>query len=161
MEALKLVDAYLHTSPIPKDEKPEGVEVRLEMDLGSKGLPNLIGVIDLVRAGGMIVDFKTTSQTPDREKVIQLTETQMTCYALLYKDATGKKERGFELHHLVKIKKPKLVVATLSPTTDQQKVRLFRRIESYVEGVSREDFVPSPGLQCSSCEFFKECRKWS
>ena len=31
VEALKLVDAYLHTSPIPKDEKPEGVEAHFRL----------------------------------------------------------------------------------------------------------------------------------
>ena len=30
--------------------------------------------------------------------------------------------------------------------------------EGYVEGLARRDFLPSPGLQCASCEFFNECR---
>ena len=35
------------------------------------------------------------------------------------------------------------------------------RVEAYVEGLERKDFVPSPGMQCVSCEFFNECRLWS
>ena len=40
-------------------------------------------------------------------------------------------------------------------------LRLFRQIESYVAGVDREDWVPSVGFQCSTCDYFNECRAWS
>lgn len=33
-------------------------------------------------------------------------------------------------------------------------------MESYAEGLERQDFIPSPGMQCSSCAFFNECRNW-
>jgi len=45
--------------------------------------------------------------------------------------------------------------------SDPQQTRLFHLIEAYVRGLDRRDFVPSPGLQCTSCEFFHECRAWS
>ena len=48
----------------------------------------------------------------------------------------------------------------MEPMTENQQTRLFKIIESYVTGLSREDFVPSPGFHCSGCEFFNECRKW-
>jgi hypothetical protein len=79
---------------------------------------------------------------------------------VLYRDATGQRESGRELHHLVKLKKPKLVVTTLGPMTDNQEARLFRSMESYVEGLAREDFVPSPGFHCAGCEYFGECKRW-
>jgi len=156
--ALGLVELYLKESPIPQDEKPMAVEVRLEADLGKHGLPTLIGIVDLVRPGGKIVDFKTSAQTPNPERVAHQTEIQITSYGLLYRDGTGQTESGFELHHLVKVKVPKLVVTPLPPITENQETRLFRQIESYVEGVEREDFVPSPGIQCLSCQFINECR---
>ena len=159
--AWRLLETYLKATPIPPNEKPEGVEVALEADLSRYGLPNIIGVIDLVRAGGRIIDFKTAGQTPDPERVAHQTETQLSCYALLYREATESKESGFELHHLVKLKKPKVVVTALAPMNDGQQSRLFRLMESYAEGVSREDFVPSPGMHCMGCEFFNECRRWS
>ena len=68
---------------------------------------------------------------------------------------------GIELHHLVKTKTPKLVVTEAPATTESQRSKLFRLIESFVDGVEREDYVPSPGLQCAACEFFNECRAWS
>ena len=153
-----LVDMYLRDTPIPAEEKPEAVEVRVEADLAKHGLPTLVGIIDLVRPGGRIVDFKTSAATPNAEQVIHRNETQLTAYGILYEEATGKKESGFQLHHLVKTKVPKLVVNEAPATTENQKTKFFRLIESFVDGVEREDYVPSPGLQCAACEFFNECR---
>jgi putative RecB family exonuclease len=61
---------------------------------------------------------------------------------------------------LVKLKNPKLVITALPSMSDAQQTRLFRLMEAYVDGLERRDFVPSPGLQCVSCEFFNECRAW-
>lgn len=152
---------YIQTTPIPTDEKPEAVEVRVEADLASRGLPTLVGVLDLVRPGGRIVDFKTAASTPQPEQAIHRHETQLSIYGLLYRAATGKRESALELHHLVKTKEPKLAVTVTGPVTPEQETRLYRTIESYVDGVEREDFVPSPGLSCVGCEYFSECRKWN
>jgi CRISPR/Cas system-associated exonuclease Cas4 (RecB family) len=155
-----LVQTYFAETPIGANERPEAVEVPMEAELPD-GLPKLVGIIDLVRSGGRIVDFKTSGQTPNAEKVEHLHETQLACYSTLYRDATGRKEAGVELHHLVKLKTPKVVITPMASMTDLQQVRLYRSIESYLEGLSRRDFVPSPGLHCSSCEYFNECRRWT
>jgi len=157
-KAWALVEMYLRETPIPVDEKPMGVEVSVEADLSSHGLPKLRGIIDLVRSNGEIVDFKTSASTPNPEQAEHRNQLQLTSYALLYRESTGEREAGFELHHLVKTKVPKLVVTAHPPVTDKQQSRLFQSIESYVSGVQREDWVASPGLQCVSCEFFNECR---
>ena len=159
--AWSLVDFYLKQTPIPANEMAEGVEVSVEADLSKHGLPRLIGIIDLVRAGGRIVDFKTVGQTPNDEKAIHTNEVQLSGYSILYRDATGKVEGGRELHQLVKTKTPKLVVTQQGPMTPQQQTRLFRQMESYVNGLDRQDFVPSPGMQCSMCSFINECKRWS
>ena len=119
-----------------------------------------MGVIDLVRTGGRIVDFKTSGRKPDVELFAHTNETQTTSYGLLYREATGAKENGIEIHHLIKTKQPKIVVNELGPVTETQIARLFRVIEAYLKGVGREDFVPSLGVQCASCEFFSDCRAW-
>jgi putative RecB family exonuclease len=159
--AWSLVDFYLKQTPIPPNEMAEGVEVSVEADLAQHGLPRLIGIIDLVRAGGRIVDFKTVGQTPKEEKAIHTNEVQLTGYALLYRANTGKVEGGRDLHQLVKTKTPKLIVTQQGPMTQPQQTRLFRQMESYVEGLDRQDFVPSPGMQCSMCSFINECKRWS
>jgi len=155
-----LLETYFIETPIKSGERPEAVEVAVECDLSKYGLPQLIGIIDLVRAGGRIVDFKTSAQTPNPENAAHQHEIQTSAYAVLYRDCTGQKERGIELHHLVKLKTPKVVFTNLDPMTEQQRVRLFRMMESYMEGLAREDFIPSPGMHCFGCEFFGNCRQW-
>jgi putative RecB family exonuclease len=156
----RLIETYIRESNISPDTKPDAVEVPVETDLHQHGLPTLIGVLDLVQAG-TIIDYKTTGQTPNAEKAAHTNEVQTSIYAMLYRDATGKRENGIELHHLVKLKTPKLVITPLPPMSEQQQTRLFHLMEAYVHGLDVRDFVPSPGLQCMSCEFFNECRRWS
>ena len=154
-----LLQTYFKQSPIPPNEAAEGVEVAVETDLG---ITKLIGVIALVRAGGRIVEFKTSGQTPNPEKAEHLHELQCSCYAVMYREATGRPETGIELHHLVKLKTPKLVVTSLAPMTSKQETRLFKAVDSYLEGVQRRDWVPSPNpMACACCEFFNECRQWA
>jgi len=155
------LEKYFCDTPIKADEMPEAVEVPVEADLSQHGLPLLIGVLDLVRAGGRIVDFKTTGKTPDEAMTLHQNGVQLDCYSVLYREATGKREAGRELHHLVKTKNPKLVITTAGPMLEYQRSRLFRLMENYVEGLDREDFVPAPGFGCLGCEFLNECRQWS
>lgn len=129
--AWSLLEMYFTETPIKADEKPEAVEVPVEADLSKYGLPNLRGILDLVRAGGKIVDFKTAGKTPSSgEDAIHQNETQMSSYSVLYREATGKRESGRELHHLVKLKTPKLVITSMAPMNETQRVRLFRMMES-------------------------------
>lgn len=69
-KAWDLVELYLRETPVPVEEKPEAVEVTVEADLSQHGLPTLLGVIDLVRPGGGIVDFKTSSSAPQSGQVL-------------------------------------------------------------------------------------------
>jgi putative RecB family exonuclease len=156
----RLLDTYLRESHVPAEVKPEAVEVPVEADLKHKGLPKLVGILDLVQRG-RIIDYKTSSTTPNPEKVQQTNEIQTTSYSILFRANTGKIEEGLELHHLVKLKNPKIVITSLPPMTPQQETRLYRQMESYVNGIQRYDFVPSPSpMSCASCEYFNECRKW-
>jgi len=155
------LEHYFTETPIKQNERPEAVEVMAEADLSHHGLPKLIGVLDLVRLGGLIVDFKLTGKSPDQERAAHQYEAQLTSYSVLYRDATGKRESGLELHHLVRTKTPKLIITSLPPATDKQHTRLFRMIESYQSGLEHEDFVPSPSFACAGCEFFNECKRWS
>ena len=71
-----LLQTYFSQSPVPSEERPEGVEVKIEADLTAHGLPNLMGVLDLVRSGGRIVDYKTIGQTPKDERA---SRNQIVC----------------------------------------------------------------------------------
>ena len=154
----RLVDTYLRESHVPASVKPEAVEVPVEVDLVNHGLPRLIGVLDLVQQR-QVIDYKTSATTPNPEKVAHSHEIQTTSYAILYRHNTGNKEEGIQLHHLVKLKNPKVVITRLPSMSQQQETRLYRQMEAYLTGLQHEQFVPSPGMHCSSCEFFNECRR--
>lgn len=158
--AWRLCETYLRECPMDPDVKPDAVEVPVEAELKAQGLPTLHGILDLVQQG-RIIDYKTASSTPQPEKVAHTNEVQTSMYAVLYRANRDRKEAGIELHHLVKLKNPKVVITPLPPMSDEQQTRLFRLLESYSSGVQRHDFVPSPGMQCVSCEFFNECRRWN
>ena len=96
--AWAVLEKYFTETPIKADEMPEAVEVPVEADLSKHGLPILIGVLDLVRAGGRIVDFKSAGKTPDNEMALHQNGVQLDCYSVLYREATGKREAGRELH---------------------------------------------------------------
>lgn len=155
-----MVVHYLDHSPLPLAEKPQAVEVTVERDLEAHGLPPLKGVIDLVRPGGVIVDFKTAARTPETDWAAHQHEVQLGCYALLYREATGQTEGGFELHHLIKTREPKLLVTALEPMGRTQIQRLVCVMESYVRGVQAGDYIPSPGQHCAWCDYFSACRAW-
>ncbi len=156
----KLVETYVRETSLQNMPCPEAVEVPVEADLENHGLPKLIGILDLVQRG-VIVDYKTSAQTPAPEMVVHLHEVQMCGYALLYRASTGKRENGIEIHSLIKLKTPRLVVSATPPMTEAQQTRLFRIMESYVDGLDRRDWVPSPGMQCHSCDYYHECRAWN
>ena len=120
----RLLETYFRESPIPGDEKPEAVEVSVEADLTRHGLPGLVGIIDLVRPGGRIVDFKTSGKTPDPEQAGHLNETQTTAYAVLYRQAAGKAESGIELHTSSKRRTPSWSSQSLGRPTEAQVTRL-------------------------------------
>jgi len=158
--AWAVLEKYFSDTPVPANEMPEAVEVPVEADLTAHGLPTLIGVLDLVRQGGRIVDFKSTGKTPDNDMALHQNGLQLDCYSVLYREATGKREGGRELHHLVKTKTPKIVVTSTGPMLEYQRTRLFRLMGDYVDGLERGDFIPAPGFGCMGCEFIKECRAW-
>ncbi len=50
--------------------------------------------------------------------------------------------------------------ATDSRSSSEQSHHNGNGSRNYVEGVNREDYVPSPGMACLSCQFINECRHW-
>lgn len=155
----RLCETYFRESNIPPNSKPDAVEVPVEADLKEHGLPKLVGILDIVEQK-QIIDYKTTSSTPNPEKVAHTHEIQTSSYATLYRHGTGDKELGIQLHFLVKNKNPKLVITSLPSMNEGQQSRLFKQMESYLDGLDRRDFVPSPGIGCLSCDYYNECRRW-
>ena len=159
-QAWSLFEAYLEQPPIDAPGKPEGVEVRVDCDLG-RGIPPLVGIIDLVRSPGVIIDYKTSARSPDPAMAAHQHATQLSCYALLFREATGRAETGFELHYLIKTKQPKIAVHRLDPMTPAQEAELLFLIDDYLDGIAAERWIPSPGQHCAWCDYADRCRAQS
>ena len=84
----RLCETYLRESHVPTEVKPDAVEVPVEADLANHGLPRLVGVLDLVQER-QVIDYKTSSSTPNAEKVAHTHEIQTSSYAVLYRHNTG------------------------------------------------------------------------
>jgi len=93
LTAWRLCETYLRQCGTDPAEKPEAVEVSIEADLASHGLPRLIGILDLVQRR-RIIDYKTTSSTPNPDRVAHTHEIQTSTYAVLYRHNTEHEEAG-------------------------------------------------------------------
>jgi len=158
-KAWDLITSYLDANIIDDDENIAGVEVRLEAKVDDE-LPPIIGIVDLVREGGRIVDFKTAAKAPTANSIAHTHGTQLGIYAMLYRHCTGAKEGGIELHHLVKTKVPKVIVSKIPPIQDREINNVIELMHRYVNAVKSEDYTASPSFLCAGCEHFDRCKRW-
>ena len=156
----RVLDAFLGSELARDPRRVLGVEAYLRKESGDLPLP-LVGVVDLVVEGNVPVDYKTVAATPNLEDEGWQHALQMTIYALLVKDATGEVPGPGELIHLVKLKSPKVIRQVLPPVTQTQVDRLKALADVYVDGVSREEYYPSPGMSCRWCSFRTQCAAWA
>lgn len=155
----RVLSAYLETDFASDPRRILGVEVYLRLE-GGLPLP-LVGVLDLVVEGNVPIDYKTIGATPNLEEESWQNQLQLTAYHLLMEDAVGEDPGPGELVYLAKLKTPKVIQQQLPPV-DQTAIDRFRALaEAYVEGVSREDYYPSPGMHCRWCSFRNQCKAWS
>lgn len=157
-KAISCLRAYLDSQVIPEDEAILAVEVRLEATFD--GLPPLVGIVDLVREGGVIVDFKTTAKTPDLEVTEFTHDLQLTTYAVLFRETTGFREQGVQLHHIVKTKTPKVVVQDIEDIDDAKVAGFKEVLHHFVRSVEKEDWSASPNFMCGGCDYFQQCKHW-
>ena len=155
-----IIETYVTHDLTTNPDKPLGVEVMLrDVDLGFD-YP-FVGIIDLVRRGNVVTDYKSIGRTPsDLAMEAWSHELQLTCYDLLFEEATGEKVNGMELIYLVKTKKPKVIKQELPPATATQRQRFRKMTQAMIEGVENERYYPCPGMHCSWCNFRRECSKW-
>jgi len=151
---------YLANAPMEVTEKPQAVEVMVERVSRCPWSSSAQRCHRPGATGRRDRGFQNLGPFTDSALIAHQHEVQLGCYALLYREATGQGKGGFELHHLVKTKEPKLVVTALAPMDRGQISRLVRTMESYVNGVKAEDWIPSPGQHCAWCDYFAQCRAW-
>lgn len=156
----RVLDAFLGSELARDPRRVLGVEAYLRMESGNLPLP-LVGVVDLVVEGNVPVDYKTVAATPNLEDEGWQHEVQLVAYNLLLRDATGEEPGPGELIHLVKLKSPKVIRQVL-PAVGQVQIDRFKALaDVYVDGVSREDYHPSPGMPCRWCSYRTQCASWA
>ncbi len=156
----RVLQAYLESNEASDRRRILGVEAYLRREEGELALP-LVGVVDLVAEGNVPIDFKTVGATPVLSDEAWQNELQMTAYHILLEDATGETPGQGELIYLVKLKNPKVIRQQL-PSVDQKQVDRFRAlVDAYADGISREDYYPSPGMHCRWCPYKSQCKSWT
>ncbi len=165
-QAVGLVQAYLqHVGD--QELRPIAVETSLEAPLVDPvtgedfGIP-LLGVVDLIlddEQGPRICDFKTSAKSTTPFEITH--EIQLSSYAYLFRQATGREEGGLEIRSLIKTKTPKIEFHHYSARTEVHFCRLFAVIREYPDALDRGRFNFRPGFHCGMCDFAKsQCREW-
>ena len=155
---LNCLVAYLDSEEALK-EHPRAVEVLLKESVPGLSVP-LTGAMDLVRQNFTPVDFKSSASRPDPEHATFDHELQLVSYQLLL-EAVGESPPRLDLVFLVKTKTPQVIRVTADPADATRKRRVVAMLETAVEGIAEGRFHPQPGMQCSWCQFRKECSAWT
>ena len=157
-QSASLVAAYL-TQLSDDEPAPTTVETRLEAPLVDPfngedlGIP-LLGVVDLVvdsDDGPLVCDFKTSARSGSPVEIMH--EVQLTAYAYLFRQLSGKTEAGLEIRSLIKTKVPKIEYHRYAARTDSHFRRFFQIVRQYLDDLNRAGFVYRPGFGCTMCDF--------
>lgn len=158
LDGLRVVAAYL-SSPEAMQEKPRAVEVLLKEDIPGLSVP-LTGAMDLVEGNFTPVDFKSAAAKPDPSNALFDHEIQLVSYQLLMEAATGESPPSLDLVFLVKTKVPQVIRIQSPPADAHRKRRVTALLETAVTGIAENRYCPQPGMQCSWCQFRRECMAW-
>jgi putative RecB family exonuclease len=155
-EAEALVRNYFQLED-PSRIHAVGLELRLEVELGSLRLRGIIDRLDLDENGELIVvDYKTGSAPGVQWEGRRLTGVQF--YAFLCEQVLGRRPAAIRLLHL---KEP---LSITSVPTDQSIRGLTTKTKAIWTAIEtaceRDDFRPKPSRLCDFCAFKAYCPAW-
>ena len=113
----------------------------------------LVGRVDLVEAGPVIVDFKTAAKRPDTATVDS--NLQMTAYAYASYYKTDKIP-DLRMDYLVKTKTPQMKKITTSRGLGDFS-KLYNLAKEVLKGIKANVFFPNPSWRCNDCEYRQNC----
>ena len=156
--AWNTVKAYMDSDEVSA-QMPLGVEVGLSAAI--PGLPVPVrGVIDLVQHDLTAVDYKSAAAKPNTGHAAFDHELQLVTYQMIIEEATGDTPPSLDLIYLVKTKIPQVIRVKTPPANEQRKQRIADLYRIAYDGIITERFHPQPGIQCSWCQYRKECSGW-
>lgn len=157
--AWNTLKAYMNSDEVAS-QMPLGVEVGLSATIPGLPVP-VCGVIDLVQHDLTAVDYKSAAAKPDAGHAAFDHELQLVTYQVMIEEATGDSSPSLDLIYLVKTKTPQVIRIKTSPANEQRKQRVAELYKVVYEGITTECFHPQPGMQCSWCQYRRECSGWS
>ena len=117
----------------------------------------LVGFIDKIEAGDVVVDLKTWSRMISRNDLDG--NLQLSAYAYAYRMLHGKIPR-LRLDVLLKTKTPRFEQLETSRTEADCRI-FFQLCKSVYAGICKGVFLPNPGWKCTDCEYRPVCWFWN
>ncbi|MGI0132791.1 MAG: RecB family exonuclease [Thermoplasmata archaeon] len=138
-------DSVARTPP-----SPVSVEEHLEATWDGIPIHGYIDRIDRTPAGGLeIVDYKTTRELREADA---RESDQLSMYQVLVEKNYAEPVERLTLYHL------RSLTPLRSPPRAAEAISgLFERVGTVSDGIRAEAYEPSPGRQCSRCEFKPMC----
>ena len=131
-----------------KIDSGPALELPFNLKIAGYTVRGKIDRIDKTPEGARIIDYKTGKA---KEKVTGEEKEQLLIYQLASEEVFGLKPKELVYHYLDENKK----VSFLG--SDQDKEKIKEKIKNTVETIKTSDFSPSPGWQCSFCDFKDIC----
>jgi putative RecB family exonuclease len=133
-------------------ERPSPVSVEEHLEARWDGIPvhGYIDRIDRTAAGGLeVVDYKTTRDLSGEDA---RDSDQLSLYQVLVERNYAEPVAGLTLYHL-RSQTPIRVPPRARPTLQL----LHERMGEVIDGIRADVFEPTPGRQCSRCDFRPIC----
>ncbi len=130
--------------------RPVAVEEHLEARWDGIPIHGYIDRIDRTESGGLeIVDYKTSRELSGEDA---RASDQLSIYQVLVEANYSEPVEGLTLYHL-----RSLTPHRAPPRPKETLAQLHERMGSAVDGIRAEAFEPTPGRQCSRCDFQARC----
>lgn len=115
------------------------------------------GIIDLIEADDVIVEFKTSGRSIDPQSLDDY--IQLTAYAYAYRLLFGKEPSKIKIFNFIKARTPRMAILE---TTREKKdyERLYYLAQKVLEGIMAGYFFPRTSYLCKDCEYSGLCKKW-
>lgn len=138
----------------PNDARILGVELRLEVTIGTLKLRGIIDRLEIAPDGALVVtDYKTGRAPGQLYEQTKLGGVHF--YALLCEEVIGRRPDRVQLLHL---REPIAIIAEPSEQSTRGQSRRASAIWTAVEkACEREDFRPRPSKLCDWCNFKEFC----
>ncbi len=151
-----LVDKYFSLER-PTEIHPIGLEMRLEVEVGSLKLRGIIDRLDEDEHGNLtVIDYKTGRVPGINYEQAKLGGVQF--YAYLCEKALGRRPTAVQLLYLAE---PVTIIHTPNDQSlrglQQRTTAIWAAVERACE---REDFRPKPSRLCDWCSFKEWCPAW-